>query len=337
MESDEHRARLGLRGRTNTVLPMKNEMLSCLSSRHPHHNPNESATKLHWPGGSYQSEPGMLNAVHEITQYKPQVDGHVPEMIWLHQVEETSTAKLRRELEIDDPARRSRILNIHVSWKLQPITKLSGKEFRHHRVLWISGVYHYDVSPSNLMVYRALSSLMMGVINDWDLSSPENGSGGHGRTGMIPFMAMDLLTKKAIKGEAEHMYQHIAESFIWVLIWVCLQYEDGKLLSKDRLLDCWLTGDAFSCQEIKRSFLQLAMENRIRAPLPPQPLWELDLFLLTFIVSFYVEDRNFSVLERESGVWTNKRVLVPWSGEIPLNGKGALPRHYHTPVAIKQQ
>ncbi|KAG1864818.1 hypothetical protein F4604DRAFT_1928620 [Suillus subluteus] len=155
----------------------------------------------------------MLNAVHEITQYKPQVDGHVPEMIWLHQVEETSTAKLRRELEIDDPARRSCILNIHVSWKLQPITKLSGKEFRralwiviiYHRVLWISGVYHYDVNPSNLMVYRALSGLMMGVINDWDLSSPENGSSGHGRTGMIPFMAMDLLTKKAIKGEAEHM------------------------------------------------------------------------------------------------------------------------------------
>ncbi|KAG1817069.1 uncharacterized protein BJ212DRAFT_1480308 [Suillus subaureus] len=306
LESDEHRAHLGLRGHANTVLPMKSEKLSCLLSSHPHHNSNEPVTKLHWPSGSYRSEPGMLNAVHGIAQYKPQVDGHVPEMIWLHQVEETSTEKLRRELDIDDPVRRSRMLNIHVSWKLQPITKLSEKEFRrawwvviiYHRILWISGVRQCDVNPSNLMVYRSMSGSMMGVINDWDLTSPENGSGSHERTGMIPFMAVDLLTKKAIKGKAEHMYQYIAESFMWVLIWVCLQYEDGKLLSKDRPLDCWLTGDAFSCREIKRSSLKLAMENRIRAPLPPKPFLELDLFLLTLIASFYVEDRNFSVLER---------------------------------------
>ncbi|KAG2071623.1 hypothetical protein BDR04DRAFT_1098146 [Suillus decipiens] len=59
----------------------------------------------------------------------------------------------------------------------------------------------------------------MGVINDYDLSSFENGSGGgHERTGMIPFMAIDLLTKKAMWSKAEHLYQHIAESFIWVLI-----------------------------------------------------------------------------------------------------------------------
>ncbi|KAG2040124.1 hypothetical protein BDR03DRAFT_172901 [Suillus americanus] len=130
--SKEHRAHLGLCGRGNTIFPMKSEKSPCLSSRHPHHNPNELATQLHWPGGSYRSGPGMLNAVHEIAQYKPQVDGHVPEMVWLHQVEETSTAKLRWELEINDP---SCILNIHVSWKLQPITKLSGKEFR--RALWV--------------------------------------------------------------------------------------------------------------------------------------------------------------------------------------------------------
>jgi hypothetical protein len=135
LESDEHRAYLRLHGLANTIFPMKSKMLLCISLNHPHHNPKEPATKFHWPGGSYQSEPGMLNVVHEIAQYKPQVDGHVPETIWLHKIEETSTARLRRELEIDGPVSCSGILNIHVSWKFQLIMKLSGNEFR--RVWWV--------------------------------------------------------------------------------------------------------------------------------------------------------------------------------------------------------
>ncbi|KAG1815430.1 hypothetical protein EV424DRAFT_1412042 [Suillus variegatus] len=305
-ESDKHRAHLRLCGSANTVLPMKSEMLSCLSSRRLHHNPNEPATKLHWPGGSCQSDPGMLNVVHEISQHKPQGDGHVQEMIWLHQVEETCTAKLRRRLEMDDSVGCKRILNIHVSWKFQPVTKLSGKEFKrvwwmmiiYHRILWITGVRQYDVNPSNLMVYRTQSGLVMGAINDCDLSSPENGSGGHERIGMIPFMAMDLLTKKTIEDKAEPLYPHIAESFIWVLILVCLQYEDGKLLNKDRPLDCRLIGDALGCLKIKRDCLKLAMETRVETPPPHHFSSELNLFLLTLIASFYVEGRDL-VLEGE--------------------------------------
>lgn len=309
LESDK--PYLWLCGRANTVFPMKSEMLSCLSSKHPHHKPHEPATKLHWPDVSHQSEPGMLNAVHEFGQRKPQVDGHIPEMIWLHQVKETSAAQLRRGLENDDPVRCSRILNIHLSWKLQSITKLSEKEFKrawwmvinYHRILWLSGVHQYDVSPSNLMVYRALSGLVMGVINDCDLSSPESGSGGHERIGMIPFMAIDLLAEKAIEGKADHLYQHIAESFIWVFLWVCLQYDDETLLSKGRPLDCWLTasGNASDCQKIKCSFVTLAMENRIKVPPPPHSC-ELDLFLLTFIASYYTEDRD-SELDYMFRIW----------------------------------
>ncbi|KAG1732359.1 hypothetical protein EDB19DRAFT_1912084 [Suillus lakei] len=310
MESDEHRAHLGLHGRPDTVFPMKTEMSSRLSSKHPHHNNTDKlATKLHWPDDSRQSEPDILNAVHEIAQRKSQVDGHVPEieMIWLHQVEETSTAKLRRELEIDDPERCSRMLNIHVSWKHQPMTKLSGKEFK--RAWWevISGVHHYDVSPSNLMVYQTPSGLVMCVINDCDLSesSSENGSDGHERIGMIPFMAMDLLTKEAIEGRAEHLYQHIAESFMWAFMWVCLQYEDGKPLSKDRPLDCWLAGDAISCQKIKCSLLTSVMENRVQVSPPHQPLnWSrlacvVELSLLNLIASYCVKDPTVLV-----GRWT---------------------------------
>lgn len=250
---------------------------------HSHHNnADEPATKLHWPDDSRQSEPGILNAVHEVAQRKPQVDGwHAPEMIWLHQVEETSAAKLRRGLEIGDPERCSRILNIHVSWKLQPITNLSEKEFKRawwlvvicHRILWVSDVRHYDVSLSNHMAYRTPDGLVMGIINDCDLSSSQNGTSGHERTAMVPFMAVDLVTKEAIEGNVEPLYQHVAESFIWVFVWVILQYEDGKLLSKNRPLDYMLTIDAVDCQEFKCGFLKLAMENRIPVSPPHSPFW----------------------------------------------------------------
>jgi hypothetical protein len=181
-----------------------------------------------------------------------------------------------------------------------------------HHILWISDVHQYDVSLSNLMVYRTLSGLMMSVINDWDLSSPENGSGSHERTGMIPFMAMDLLTKKAIKGKAEHMYQYITESFFWVQIF-CLQYEDGNLLGKDRPLDYWLTADAHSCWVMKHDSLKLAMENRTEVSLPPKHFLELDLFLLMFIVLLYMKDCNFSVLERQCFFWTWFMAQLPLS------------------------
>ncbi|KAG2071622.1 hypothetical protein BDR04DRAFT_502161 [Suillus decipiens] len=99
-------------------------------------------TNVCWSGGSHQNEPDMsLNGVHDVVQYKPQVDGHVPEMIWLHQIEETPTEKLRRGLEIADSVRCSRILNIHISWKLQPIKKLSGKEFKH--AWWVAIICRY--------------------------------------------------------------------------------------------------------------------------------------------------------------------------------------------------
>jgi len=42
-------------------------------------------------------------------------------------------------------------------------------------------------------------------------------------------MALELLTAEAIQGEIEHVYQHDAESFIWVLTWVSLRYDGGNL------------------------------------------------------------------------------------------------------------
>ncbi|KIK40999.1 hypothetical protein CY34DRAFT_29658, partial [Suillus luteus UH-Slu-Lm8-n1] len=46
---------------------------------------------------------------------------------------------------------------------------------------------------------------------------------GQERTGL------DLLMRKAIEGEVEHLYQDDVESFVWLLAWVCLHYREGQL------------------------------------------------------------------------------------------------------------
>jgi len=68
-------------------------------------------------------------------------------------------------------------------------------------------------------------------------------------------MAIALLSQEAIEGKVEHLYRHDAEAFIWVFTWVCLRYEDGKLLSQGRPLDDWLKVGATRCRKEKSDFL----------------------------------------------------------------------------------
>jgi hypothetical protein len=113
-----------------------------------------------------------------------------------------------------------------------------------HYVLWEKQVHHRDISPSNLMVYKTSDGRYIGVLNDFDLSSTRDTPSGQERTGTVPFMALRLLKKDAIEGKVQHLYQHDAESFLWVFAWVCLRYEGGRLLRKGRPLDEWLKLDA---------------------------------------------------------------------------------------------
>ncbi|KAG0706679.1 hypothetical protein DFH29DRAFT_137520 [Suillus ampliporus] len=275
MKSDERTTHYGLRGRATTLFPVESQALSGLKQA-PHFR-NKSAglvAKLYWPEESRESEPEILNQVYQIAQQETEVRGHVPEMVWFYKFEETSTANIRKALGFEDAECGSRVLYIIVFRKLIPITTLGGMEFFSawwqvvicHRALWKNGVRHRDVSPSNLMVYK-LGDLWIGVLNDYDLSSTQNHSpSGRERTGTVPFMALDLLTKQAIAGEVEHLYQHDAESLIWVLGWVCLRYEGGKLLSKDRPLDEWLRVDAIRCRKEKNDFLSSGLRDQNLRP-----------------------------------------------------------------------
>jgi hypothetical protein len=105
------------------------------------------------------------------------------------------------------------------------------------------------------MIYKTLSGRWMGVLNDFDLSSTQDTPSGQERTGTVPFMALHLLTKKGLSGQVKHLYQHDAESFIWVLTWISICYDNGVYIGKRTELHDWLRVDALGCHEKKFSFL----------------------------------------------------------------------------------
>lgn len=66
---------------------------------------------------------------------------------------------------------------------------------------------------------------IVGVLNDWDLSTPVAaiGNSTNHRTGTAPFMALDLLGERP----PTHLYRHDLESLFYVLIWAAVHYDIG--------------------------------------------------------------------------------------------------------------
>ncbi|KAG1741267.1 hypothetical protein EDB19DRAFT_1705067, partial [Suillus lakei] len=215
-------------------------------------------------------------------------------MVWFHKFEDTSTANIRRALGLKDAERGRRVLYIIVFRKLYPITKLSDNKFLTawwhivvcHYALWNKGVYHRDISPSNLMAYKTSDGQCIGVLNDFDLSSTQDSPSGQERTGTVPFMAIELLTKDAIEGKVKHRYQHDAESFIWVLTWVCLRYRRGRLLRKGRPLDEWLKVDVHGCRKEKTDFL-ISGSPMVKPSRSHKRNWEVAQSCLLLVTQFY--------------------------------------------------
>lgn len=120
--------------------------------------------------------------------------------------------------------------------------------------MWSNGIRHRDVSPPNLMYRRDKTGQVVGVLNDFDLATVMDVPTGNERTGTMPFMALSLLDDEALCGQVKHLYEHDAESFIWVLLWISVQYKNGKL-RQEPPLNSWLGIDARGCREKKFWFL----------------------------------------------------------------------------------
>ena len=101
-----------------------------------------------------------------------------------------------------------------------------------------------------------------GVLNDFDLATVdgESSPSGSERTGTVPFMALDLINPKNPPGSVRHEYRHDCESFVWTLLWIFGNYEDGKELpTRPSDFEDWLGLRSF---EAKNS----AMNNFQRLP-----------------------------------------------------------------------
>ncbi|KAG2096083.1 uncharacterized protein F5147DRAFT_393285 [Suillus discolor] len=257
---DERVTHYGLQGRATNVVPVTSEALTKKYGKFE----DGMVAKIFWGEASRTSEPEILKKVDEIAKRHVTVQGHVPELLW-HHTFTNPTSAIREALDVSEPTKGSRVLYILVFRKLFPITQLHGKEFFDvwrqciscHLTLWKEGVYHRDVSPGNLMWYWK-DGKRIGVLNDYDLSSlaDDPGPRGNERTGTVPFMALDLLTKDGQQGKVKHLYRHDLESFMWVFAWICLRYRQGVLLSRRlRPLDEWATLDAIACRKEKLDFL----------------------------------------------------------------------------------
>ncbi|KAG8990627.1 hypothetical protein FRB94_004534 [Tulasnella sp. JGI-2019a] len=116
---------------------------------------------------------------------------------------------------------------------------------------------------------------IFGVLNDFDLATMVGAKHATNseRTGTLPFMALDLLTRKGCNGEVEHLYRHDLESFLWVLVWITFRFQDGKLVEDPPFWE-WTQGPE-ACFTAKAAFLyknteivELLLERRLNQ------LWE---------------------------------------------------------------
>ncbi|KAH7918360.1 hypothetical protein BV22DRAFT_1123760 [Leucogyrophana mollusca] len=83
-----------------------------------------------------------------------------------------------------------------------------------HRNLWKGGIYHREVSTSNLMYSKVASRRPAGVPTNLDLCTSEinGGPSGNQRAGTEYSHAAEGLA-----GKIKHLYRYEVESFIWVL------------------------------------------------------------------------------------------------------------------------
>ena len=69
----------------------------------------------------------------------------------------------------------------------------------------------------------------VGVLNDFDLAmfADQMGASEEGNPGTLPFMALDLLSEKGLRGEISRLYRHEAV-FAWSLIYLYLATVEGE-------------------------------------------------------------------------------------------------------------
>jgi Fungal protein kinase len=243
---------------------------------------NPFVLKFSWVEKTRIREHDVYRKIEDIAQMDSAVKGHVPDLVAQHAFDGTSTLIIRDALGVVTP--RSRLLVAIVFKRLDgTIRDLSGAEywkvywetflcefaFSHHIStrysyclasghygLWTRGVYHRDISDGNLMYKRDKDTGdVIGVLGDFDLSSLQgNYRSNTERTGTVPFMALNLLSDKALAGNVEHDYCHEAEAYFWVGVYDTACYHNGHTVD-GAVPAQWNSLGARSMREKKTDYL----------------------------------------------------------------------------------
>jgi hypothetical protein len=122
-------------------------------------------------------------------------------------------------------------------------------------------------------------------------------------------MAIQLLSEEAINGQVKHMYQHDAESFIWVLTWVCICYNNGVYIGERTRLHEWLRVDARGCLKEKSGFL-LSGRKTITPSSSHGGIWEVAESCLLTICLHYAP-KQVPTMEDQAvfETWLEKNML----------------------------
>ncbi|EIN07688.1 hypothetical protein PUNSTDRAFT_135209 [Punctularia strigosozonata HHB-11173 SS5] len=163
-------------------------------------------------------------------------------------------------------------------------------------------IEHGDTSLNNLTVDP---HTLGGVLPDFDLprisdKNEESVPQGTGRTGTVPFMALDLLCEEYWEGKIERVYRHDLESFAWVIIY--LGYTNDETLKPLPVVD-WYTSDYEECRRRKRDFLFRSMRtvtDSAHIVYGSQQPWLLAMELMDWVIAVEIKRTRDQLMQLRS-------------------------------------
>ncbi|EEB97765.1 hypothetical protein MPER_02847 [Moniliophthora perniciosa FA553] len=285
----------------------------------------------------------LIQTIRERARYLPDyisymVLSHIPTLYGYRTHSDTATDTIR--LLLDLPAKGARVVRMQLFKRLQHIDTHSPDEIwttywevkrcapSGHALLWKMGICHGDISLSNIMQDP---DTKCGILNDYDLASLFNvgetiSRCGYRRTGTVPFMALELLTRKGWRGTVSRKYRHDLESFFWVFVWICgCLNEEGKELQVSPFAT-WMTNNYSTCGSLKAYWVMGMVDWAMQPHLPLKwrrlardwcKYWKAvseEVMEEDVIVD---EEDNFGHLENMVNTATSHGLIVP--GTIPFD------------------
>ena len=167
---------------------------------------------------------------------------------------------------------------------------------------------------------RRTNDKYYGVMNDWDLATVVGESPDTKRgvlTGTVPFMAQDELFKLAVKQSDKRIYRYDLEAFVWILLWVCVRYQDTRLLPNPELSH-WKSFDFGGIASSKQAYID--HEWRERHAVRPTKSWENEWRLTPHIFEWCRSRPQMN----SSASYDLLRRLFAWDPDEQITAKEAL-------------